>query len=225
MEIDPMEAVEKAMEERDAKEEQREQKREQAQKRKDRLNAMIAVTIALLASFLGICKVKADNINQAMQLCQADKIDHWAWFQARNIRQDIYLNVADQLRVQARLNGHTVASADGATTPTIDPKWEAAAKTYEDKAARQQTKMEEVKEKAEGFQKRYEELDTRDDQFDLMDAALSIAISLLAIASLTQSYGLYFVALVPGTFGFFMGLAGLFGWAFHPEKLTALLGA
>ena len=49
-----------------------------------RLNAVVAVTVAILATFMGICKVKDDNIVQAMQQAQADKLDHWAFYQARN---------------------------------------------------------------------------------------------------------------------------------------------
>src|SRR5439155_13871012 len=54
-----------------------------------RLNSWVAITVALLATFMGICKVKDDNIVQAMQQAQADKLDHWAFYQARNIRQEI----------------------------------------------------------------------------------------------------------------------------------------
>src|SRR6476646_4758130 len=54
-----------------------------------RLNSWVAITVALLATFLGICKVKDDNIVQAMQQAQADRIDHWSFYQARNVRQEI----------------------------------------------------------------------------------------------------------------------------------------
>src|SRR5215468_6251895 len=54
-----------------------------------RLNTWVAITVALLATFMGICKVKDDNIVQGMQQAQADRIDHWAFYQARNIRQEI----------------------------------------------------------------------------------------------------------------------------------------
>src|SRR5256885_2368615 len=54
-----------------------------------RLNTWVAITVALLATFMGICKVKDDNIVQAMQQAQADKIDHWSFYQARNIRQEV----------------------------------------------------------------------------------------------------------------------------------------
>ena len=45
--------------------------------------------MAVLATFMGICKVKDDNIVQAMQQAQADKLDHWAFYQARNLRQEM----------------------------------------------------------------------------------------------------------------------------------------
>src|SRR5665647_3649962 len=64
-----------------------------------RLNTWVALTIALLATFMGICKVRDDNLVQAMQQAQADKIDHWSFYQARNIRQEIAQVQADQLTV------------------------------------------------------------------------------------------------------------------------------
>src|ERR1700733_445438 len=54
-----------------------------------RLNTWVALTVALLATFLGVCKVKDDNIVQAMQQAQADRLDHWNFYQARNIRQEV----------------------------------------------------------------------------------------------------------------------------------------
>ncbi len=46
-----------------------------AAKAKSRLNTLVAISVALLATFMGICKVKDDNIVQAMQQAQANKID------------------------------------------------------------------------------------------------------------------------------------------------------
>ena len=53
------------------------------------LNRRVAVTVALLATFMGVCKIKDDNIVQGMQQAQADKIDHWSYYQARNVREEI----------------------------------------------------------------------------------------------------------------------------------------
>src|SRR6267378_5863128 len=68
---------------------------------KARLSTWVAITVALLATFLGVCKVKDDNIVQAMEQAQADKLDHWAFYQARNLREEIAKATATQLRLAA----------------------------------------------------------------------------------------------------------------------------
>src|SRR6476620_2987205 len=68
------------------------------QGRDRRLNTFAAITVALLATLMGICKVKDDNLVQAMQQAQADKLDHWSFYQARNIRQEVAQSALDQLR-------------------------------------------------------------------------------------------------------------------------------
>src|SRR6266550_3390546 len=75
-----------------------------------RLNTWVAITVALLATFMGVCKVKDDNIVQAMQQAQADKIDHWSFYQARNIRQEIAQAELTQL-TQMRGPGNDSARA------------------------------------------------------------------------------------------------------------------
>src|SRR5207244_6468315 len=64
-----------------------------------RLNTWVAISVALLATFMGICKVKDDNIVQAMQQAQADKIDNYSWYQARNIREEVAKATVAQLKV------------------------------------------------------------------------------------------------------------------------------
>src|SRR5436853_6730161 len=63
-----------------------------------RLNTWVAISVALLATFMGICKVKDDNIVQAMQQAQADKIDNYSWYQARNIREEVATSTEAQLK-------------------------------------------------------------------------------------------------------------------------------
>jgi len=169
-----------------------------------RLNAAVAITVALLATFMGLCKIKDDNICQAMQQAQADKIDHWSYYQARNVRQEIAEATLAQLRA----------------LPGAGP--DAIAK-YEALAREQAQKKDEVRRQAEADQRTYDALNYRDDQFDLSDALLAIAISMLAVASLTQLQWLYLLSLVPSAFGILMGAAGLFGWHIHPDSLSALL--
>src|SRR4051794_12967426 len=78
-----------------------EQANEAANERASRLNKAVAVTVALLATFMGICKVKDDNIVQSMQQAQANKLDHWAFYQARNIREEVAKATTLQLQLAA----------------------------------------------------------------------------------------------------------------------------
>ena len=199
MEIDPIEVVETAQEAR--------------QNRKSMwLNPAVAITVALLATFMGICKVKDDNIVQAMQQAQADKLDHWQFYQARNIREEIAKATLAQLRLQAL------------SAPAKDQAaYKEQITVYANLAKDQNSKKEEVKAQAEKDQATYDALNFRDDQFDLSDALIAIAISLLAVASLTGLPWLYLLALVPSGFGVLMGLAGLLGWGVHPDSLIKLL--
>jgi hypothetical protein len=176
------------------------------------LNQCVAISIALLATFMGICKVKDDNIVQSMQQAQANKLDHWNFYQARNIREEI----AKGTLLQHKLSAPSQPASEQAN-------YQKAIAQYEQLAADQARKKDELKAQAEQDQKDYDAANFRDDQFDLADALLAIAISLLAVTALTHLWWLYFLALVPTVFGVVMGLAGLTGWSIHPTVLIQLL--
>ncbi len=180
--------------------------------RVSRLNAVVAITVAILATFMGICKVKDDNIVQAMQQAQADKIDHWSYYQARNMREDLAGSMATQLKLTAM---GRPAPEQAAYAEAIDK--------YDKLAADQKTKKEQVRAQAEADQKTYDASNYRDDQFDLSDVLLAIAISLLAITTLTAQRWLYLVSMVPTSIGVFFGVAGLAGLPFHPAWIMAML--
>jgi hypothetical protein len=177
-----------------------------------RLDRKVALTVALLASFMGVCKVKDDNIVQAMQQAQADKIDHWAFYQARNLRQEQAHVMLLQLRLAAL-----------SRPPAEQAGYTAAIGELEKLEATQARKKEEVQNQAKQDQASYDALNYRDDQFDLSDAALALAVSLLAVTTLTRQRWLYLAALVPTGVGVFYGVAGLFGLPFHPAWLTGWL--
>jgi len=73
MDPDPMQYVEDDGAKKDAPD------NSDAGSSRNRLNTLVAISVALLATFMGIGKVKDDNIVQAMQQAQADKIDNYSW--------------------------------------------------------------------------------------------------------------------------------------------------
>ena len=200
MDIDPKDLIDAAARAKDI-----------GEARARQLNAWVAVTVAVLATFMGICKVKDDNIVQGMQQAQADKIDHWAYYQARNIRQQMAEATAVQLELAAQ------------TAPATAAGYQTAIARYRALAQEQAAKKDQLKTQAEQDQLNYDALNYRDDQFDLSDALIAIAISMLAVTALTGLWPLYWVALVPTGFGVLMGVAGLAALPIHPTSLVQLL--
>jgi hypothetical protein len=201
MDIDPIDTVDQAR---------------QAEQAKSRLNTLVAITVALLATFMGICKVKDDNIVQAMQQAQADKLDHWAFYQARNVRED----VASATLLQLQLG---LAAAPPTLTAPARAGYEAAIGRYTRFVGEQKTKKEELQAAAKTDQATYDAANFRDDQFDMSDAFLAISVALLAVTALTAQRWLFALSMVPTALGVVMGLAGLCQWAIHPGWLVALL--
>ncbi len=197
MEIDPIESANDAASDHSAA---------------SRLSSWVAITVALLATFLGVCKVKDDNIVQSMQQAQADKIDHWAFYQARNLREE----VAKATLVQLTLAATSAPAASQAP-------YQQAITSYQQLVAEQGQKKDELRHLAELDQATYDALNYHDDQFDLSDALVALAISMLALTALTHKRWLYWFALVPTALGVLMGLAGLLGWHLHSEVLARWL--
>ena len=184
-----------------------------AQERADsRLNTWVAITIALLSTFMAICKVKDDNVVQAMQQAQADKIDHWSYYQARRLREDLATANAETFKLLA-------GGADAHTAETL----QAASTHYATIAAQQNAKRLDIEKQAESDQQRYDALNVHDDQFDLADALSSLAVAMLAMCTLTHKRWLFAFALLPTGGGVLMGLSGLAGWSLHSAWLAALL--
>jgi len=203
MEIDPLES---------AGVEAGEESHPSEKSRNGHLTTWVALTVALLATFLGVCKVKDDNIVQAMEVAEADRLDHWSFYQARNMREEIAKSTAIQLKLAA-------ASAPA----TQQAAYQEAIVSYEKLAADQNQKKEELKKQADDDKKTYDSLNYRDDQFDLCDALLALAISLLAVTALTRKPWLFWLAMLPTALGVLMGVAGLFGLPIHPDGLIRLL--
>lgn len=164
------------------------------------LDTWVGLMVVLIATFIGICNVKDDNIVQQMQLKQVERNDNWAWFQARNIRQGVYEAAAAQMSIP-----YPGESEEGRKLR------EAKAEEFRKKADSQEKKSEKQKADAEEAQAGYDHLNDKDDQFDLCDATLALSLAMMGVTALTKKKWMFYVALVPASFGFYMGIAGFLG--------------
>ena len=183
-----------------------------AERAKSKLNTMVAVTVALLATFLGVCKVKDDNIVQAMQQSQAKSVSAWSTFHAKSTEAKLFQVSISQLRLAAE------TAPEPAKARALQDLSEFEKKLKEEGEEKQQWQEEAKKNDA-----LYDKLNYRDDQFDLADTLSAIAISMLAVTALTGKRWMYFCALVPTGLAVLMGAAGLFGLSIHPDAITNLL--
>ena len=177
-----------------------------------RLNNAVAVLVAIVAAFMAVTKVKDDNIVQAMLQAKSDAVDTWSEYQSKRIKQ----HLEELGRDQSQLMRPAVPAASAAQ---LDEQL----KRYESEIARYQKDEDELQKKARGLEAQYDALNFRDDQFDLSDAALSVALAMLAVTALTGKRWLLWASLLFTCFGVVMGLAGLVGLHLHPDWLTKLL--
>jgi hypothetical protein len=165
-----------------------------------RLESGVGIMVVLLATFLGICSVKAGNIGQAMDKKQVERNNNWAWYQARTIRSTVYECSADELKL----------ARPGETAEAKQAR-EALRQRFLDDVVRQRSERETQKADAEKAEADYEALAKKDDQFDLCEAALAIALALFGVTALTKRWWMFVFALFPAAIGVYMGVAGFMG--------------
>jgi hypothetical protein len=187
---------------------------ENAEKSHDALNNLIAVLVALLATFMALCNIKDGNIVQSMQQDQAKAVDQWSYYQAKGTKQNLAESVLDQLQIRR-------------AEPNLPPQESALLDKeigiYTANVKKYEQQKEEIKKVAEGAEKDYDSLNVHDDQFDMSEASISIAIALLGVSALTKKKWLVAVAVVFAGFGVLMGLAGFFSWGIHPDAFAKFL--
>jgi len=183
--------------------------------RGSRINTVVAISVAVTATFTALCNVKDGNIVQAMAQEQAEAVDAWAYYQSKSTKENIAQSALDQLQLESDLATNPSPEARALMARKL-VEYAGRIKHYEaDKAAIQKT--------AEGHRAAYDRLNIHDDQFDMAEALMSIGIALFGVTALTQKRALLVTALVFAGLGAVMGLAGFLGLNLHPTFLASLL--
>ncbi len=178
-----------------------------------RLNRLVAVTVVILSVFTAVCNIKDGNLVQAMQQAKADSVDTWGEYQATKTK----LHVAQSARAEIAVIAAGANAAGQARAAEGTAALDAQIVKYDRSAPG-------LAAKAQGFADQYDALNVHDDQFDASEGLISAAISMAAVAALTESFGLLFGSWAFGLFGIFMGICGFAKLAFHPDILSNFLG-
>jgi hypothetical protein len=180
-----------------------------------RLNTIVALSVAITATFTALCNVKDGNICQAMAQEQAEAVDAWAYYQSKSTKENIAQSALDQLELDRDL----------AVNPSPEARALIAKKLaeYAERIKHYETDKASIQKTAEDHRAQYDRLNLHDDQFDMAEALMSIGIALFGVTALTQKRSLLVTALVFAGLGAIMGLAGFLGLSLHPNFLAALL--
>ncbi len=173
----------------------------------------VALTIAILASFIAFAAIKSGNVAEAMQQAQAERNNGWAWYQAVRVREDM---ATYELAHLERLSRTAAPEEAARIAPEIT-----AQKAEIDRI---RARLKDTRARAEGAETDYDRLNLLGDHYDLSDALMAIAITLLAVATLSGVHWLYWFAMLPAAGGFVFGLAAMLGRPFNMQMLFAWLG-
>lgn len=176
------------------------------------INRKVAVTVAVISTFLAVSKVKDDNIVQAMQQSKFEAIDTWNEYQAKKLKDHIAKNSILQNEGLATLLG----PKKGAHLLQVNENLNQDLKRYAEEE-------KQLSEKAKKAESNYDALNYVDDQFDLSDACLSVALMVCAMAALTGQGGLLWFSWGLSALGLSFGLGAFLKLPIHPDWIVKLL--
>ena len=178
-----------------------------AEAKDKRINRLVALTVVIFSVATGLGNIKDGNIVQAMAQAQANSLDRWNEYQATRTK----LHVVETARAQL-----TAAPSSAAVQKALS--------AFDVDLAKYRSESPKLAKDAKAFADQYDALNVHDDQFDAAEASLTTAISIAAVAALTESWAPLIASWVFGAFGLFMAICGFAGWGFHPDILSTLLG-
>lgn len=179
----------------------------------ERLNNRIALTIALLATFMAISTIKSGNVEAAVAQAQAERNNSWAWYQAVRVREDMGTYVLADLQRALRNSASEEESA----------RLTAEISAQEDEIVHIRERKDEVEQRARGAEAELESLNVIADQYDFSDALLSIALALFAVCALGKVEWLYWFAMTPALGGVAWAAASMLNYVIPMQGLLVWL--
>ncbi len=176
----------------------------------ERVNNLVALSIAVLAAFVAIAAIKGSNVEQQMAQAEAERNNSWAWYQAVRVREDMATYQLANLEREARYRPDAQLSAD------------IVAQTAE--VAHVRERKDEVQARATAAEAEHARLSIFDDQYDISSALISIAMAILAVCLLVRTQWLFWFSLAPGLIGMAIGLTAMLQIPVQVGQLIAWLG-
>lgn len=165
-------------------------------KMESRLSAYVALTVVIISVFMAMCKLKDENLVDAMIHSDMKAVDTWGEYQAERIKLHDDENDAGALKLAGGVNAQAVT----AEIARLDAK-----------AADYQKSSGDLKKEATGYEKTYEKKEITHAEFDVVDALCAITLALAAVAALADYILLLYIAWGVGALAVILGSSALMG--------------
>jgi len=146
-----------------------------------------------LAVLVAIATLFGHRASTEKVILQTKATDHWAYYQAKNIRLREMQSVADML---------------GTFTAVDKEKAEALREKYLKETERYSSDKDEINDQAKEYEKERDVTDRQEDRFDAGEVILEIALIICSLTLLTQKKIFWFSGIAIGVAGFCVTLSG-----------------
>ena len=157
------------------------------------LTIPVAVTISILAVLVAIATLFGHRASTEKVILQTKATDHWAYYQAKNIRLREMQSVADML---------------GTLTATDKEKAGAMREKYLKEVERYVGEKDEISTQAKEFESERDLVDRREDRFDAGEVILEIGLIICSLTLLTNRKIFWYSGIALGVVGFCVTVTG-----------------
>jgi hypothetical protein len=171
---------------------------EMPESKHEHLNMRIAVTVALISTFMAGVHIANENTVIEMHHAEVSALDTWNQYQAKRIREYLTMMSRDQMEVLGKSNGKDKSKA----FVDQDKKYALDIEHYK-------TDEADLKGKAKKFEEEHDHHAKAHDRFDISDGSVAVCLSVLAVTALTGKDWLLWVAWAFAGVGVVTGIWGL----------------
>ncbi len=159
----------------------------------------IALCVAIYAVILAIAGAGGKNAGKDMISEQIEASNRWAQYQAKSVREAIYINDLEKYELEKEKGG---------MSPESESKLVKSMERVKKKTEDYKKDKEEIKAKAEGHEAARDKAHKKDSYFDFAELLLQIAIVLASVAMLSKTRWSFLLSLALVAVGLLFTLNG-----------------
>lgn len=175
--------------------------KEAAEKSGDPFTKMVALCVAVYAVVLAVTALGGNNAMKEMLMAQQKASNLWAYYQAKNMRENMYLLEAEKLELDMSTRGPSLASDDRKRLDDTRAKYQAKAERYAEE-------KEDIKKDAKKCEEERDTAARRDPYFDGAEVLLQISIVLASVAMLSAWRPAFYVSVLLALIGLVLCVNG-----------------